>query len=97
MFVAGHVHGPLLGWAKLSGDVIFEYKQPTSTGNLSYMMPRLHGVDFFFIPGALTFRMRAVVRRRCCSFLASGPSKTVSPMHLVFLVHLINTLRSLLV
>jgi len=50
MFVAWHVHGPLLGWAKLSGDVIFEYKQPTSTGNLSYMMPRLHGVDFFFYP-----------------------------------------------
>ena len=33
------------GWAKLSGDIIFEYKQPTNSGNLSYMMPRRHGVE----------------------------------------------------
>ena len=45
------LHGPLLGWAKLSGDVIFEYKQPTSTGErLTYLMPRRHGVDFFLYP-----------------------------------------------
>ena len=45
------LHGPLLGWAKMSGDTIFEYKQPSNAGgHLTYMMPRRTGVEFFFYP-----------------------------------------------
>ena len=45
------LHGPLLGWAKMSGDTIFEYKQQgISGGHLSYLMPRRTGVEFFFYP-----------------------------------------------
>lgn len=42
------LHGPLLGWAKMSGDIIFDYKEP-ATG-LSYMMPKRSGLEFIVYP-----------------------------------------------
>ena len=45
------LHGPLLGWAKMSGDVIFQYKQTTPNGDtLSYMMPQRLGLEFWQYP-----------------------------------------------
>ena len=46
------LHGPLLGWAKMSGDSIFHYKQPTPHGGepMAYMMPIRTGVEFLLYP-----------------------------------------------
>ena len=40
------VHGPLLGWAKMMGDELYEFEQKGGVETLKYTMPRRHGVTF---------------------------------------------------